>query len=277
MTTKRILIVVLAAAAVFCSTTPARAQQTPGKIISEVGLDQKLGAQVPQDVAFRDEQGRTVTLGTYMTGKPVILALVYYNCPMICTEVLNGMVKSFQTLNLGIGKDYRVVTVSIDPQEQPPLAASKKATYLKALDRPGAAEGWRFLTGEDPQIHRLAAAVGFRYVYDSASAQFAHPTGIMVLTPQGRIARYLYGVEYAPKDLKFALMQASNNTIGSPVDHFLLLCYKYDPMTGKYGLVVWNLLRIGAGLTLLVVGGIVAFFLMRERRIRRRTEAVART
>ncbi|HEX9007197.1 MAG TPA: SCO family protein, partial [Bacteroidota bacterium] len=149
----------------------------------------------------------------------------------------------------------------------------KKASYVKALSRPGAAEAWHFLTGEEPQIKRLAAAVGFRYVYDEASGQYAHPTGIMVLTPAGQLARYLYGVEYAPKDLKFALVEASHNTVGSPVDQVLLLCYKYDPMTGKYGLVLWNLLRIGGVLTMLAVGGIVAFFLMRERRMRRQVAA----
>ncbi len=275
MTMKRIpLVAALAAAAVACALAPARAQQAPNKIFTEVGLDQKLGAWVPRDVTFRDEQGQTVTLGSFLTTRPVILALVYYDCPMICTEVLNGMVKSIQNLNLDIGKDYEVVTVSINPREGPPLAASKKASYVKALDRPGGAGAWHFLTGDDPQIKKLAAAVGFRYVYDEATGQYAHPTGIMVLTPQGQLARYLYGVEYAPKDLQFALIQASHNTVGSPVDQFLLLCYKYDPMTGKYGLVLWNLLRIGGALTLLAVGGIVTFFLVRERRVRRRNEAV---
>ncbi len=273
MIMKRILIAALAMAAVASAGAPARAQQAPNKIYTEVALDQKLGAWVPLDVRFHDERGDTVTLGSFLKTKPVVLALVYYECPMICTEVLNGMVKSFQNLNLTIGKDYDVVTVSINPRETPALAAGKKASYVKALGRPGAAGAWHFLTGEEPEIRRLAAAVGFRYVYDQATGQYAHPTGIMVLTPRGQLARYLYGVEYAPKDLKFALVEASQNTVGSPVDQVLLLCYKYDPMTGKYGLVLWNLLRLGGVLTVLAVGGIVTFFLMRERRMRRQVAA----
>ncbi len=254
---------------------PAGAQQAPNRIFTEVGLDQKLGTWVPLDVTFRDEEGQSLPLSTYMKGKPVVLTLVYYECPMICTEVLNGMVKSFKNLHLTMGKDYDVVTVSINPKEQPALASAKKLKYLQALGHPEAGGSWHFLTGDEAQITRLAAAVGFRYVYDQATQQYAHPTGIMVLTPQGQLARYLYGVEYPPKDLKFALVEASHNTIGSPVDQVLLLCYKYDPMTGKYGLVVMNLLRLGGVLTVLALGGTVAFFLARERRSRRRKEVVA--
>ena len=249
----------------------AEAQQPPNRVFTEVGLDQKLGSWVPLDLRFRDEQGSMVTLRSLMHGKPVVLALVYYSCPMICTEVLNGMAETFRKLHLDMGKDYDVITVSINPNEQPELAAAKRAAYLKSYGRPQDADSWHFLTGEDSSIKPLAASVGFRYVYDTATSQYAHPTGIIVVTPQGQVARYLYGIDYPPKDLKFALMEASGNKVGTAVDKILLLCYHYDEATGKYGLVVLNAVRIGGILTLIVLGGIVGFYLRRERRQRRTT------
>lgn len=267
-------LIVILALALLTLSPDARSQQAPNRIFTEVGLDQKLGEWIPLDITFRDEQGAEVALRSFFRGRPVVLALVYYECPMICTEVLNGLVKSFKVLPLSIGKDYDVITVSINPREKPPLAASKKAQYVKSFGRPEASDAWHFLTGEEAGIRKLAAAVGFRYVYDEATQQYAHPTGVMVLTPQGQLARYLYGVEYPPKDLKFALVEASHNAIGSAVDQVLLLCYKYDPMTGRYGLVVMHLLRIGAVLTILALGGTVTLYLVRERRSRRKNEVV---
>jgi protein SCO1/2 len=255
--------------------TIAPGQQTvPSKVFTEVGLDQKLGAWVPLDISFRDEQGKQISLQSLMTGKPVILSLVYYECPMICTEVLNGMVRSFSQLSLDLGRDYDVITVSINPREQSSLAASKKEHYLQLLGHPEASNSWHFLTGDSSSIKRLADAVGFRYVYDETTQQYAHPTGITVLTSKGQIARYLYGVDYPPKDLKFALIEASQNTVGSAVDQVLMLCYKYDPLTGKYGLIAMNLIR-GAGVLMIVVmGGGIAMFLWRERKNRRSAMAV---
>jgi protein SCO1/2 len=253
---------------------PVSAQQAPNKVFTEVGLDQDLGAWVPLDLKFRDEQGNVVPLRSFMHGRPVVLALVYYQCPMICTEVLNGMVRSFNDLPLDMGKDYEVVTVSINPNEQPPLAEQKKNTYAQLLHHPERADAWHFLTGEDASIKPLAAAVGYRYVYDEATKQYAHPTGIIVLTPKGQVARYLYGVDYPPKDLKFALVEASGEKVGSPVDKILLLCYHYDPATGTYGFVIMNALRIGGVLTLLLLGGIVAFYLLRDRKSKRRAALV---
>jgi protein SCO1/2 len=243
-----------------------KAQQPPQKVFTEVSLEQKLGSWPDLSLAFRDEHGQPTALRTLFRGKPVILALVYYECPMICTEVLNGMVKSFKHLPLDMGKDYDVVTISINPRETPELASTKKGKYLEQFGHPELADSWRFMTGEEAAIKALADSVGFHFVYDENTKQYAHPAGIMVMTPKGQVARYLYGVEYPPKDLKFALMEASENKVGSAVDQVLLLCYKYDPMTGKYGLIVMNLIRIGAVLTLLALGGTITFYLVRERR-----------
>lgn len=264
-----LLVPSFAPAQKFLSGPPASA---PPSILERVGIDQNLDAQVPLELTFRDEQGATVSLGKYFHGKPVVLSLVYYNCPMLCTEVLNGMKGVFRHLPLVIGRDFEVVTVSIDPTETPLLAAGKKEKYLEGYEHPEGAAGWHFLTGDEQQIRTLANAVGFRYVYDKETKQYAHAAGIMVLTPGGRVARYLYGVDYLIKDMKLALVEASNNTIGTPIDQVLLLCYHYDPTTGKYGLVVMNLLKIGGALTLLVLGGFITIMLRRERTKRKQLE-----
>lgn len=235
------------------------------KAFKEVGIDQKLNEQIPLDLHFKDELGRDIQLKDYVKSKPVIVSLVYYRCPMLCTQVLNGMVETFKTLELTAGKEFDVVTVSIDPAETPDLAAEKKKHYVEEYDRSGVENGWHFLTGQQEAITKLADAVGFRYVYDKEASQFAHASGIMVLTPEGKLARYLYGIEYSAKDLRFSLMEAAHNKIGSPVDKLLLLCYHYDPMTGKYGVVVGNILRGGGILTVLLLGGYMFVNFRRDR------------
>ncbi len=237
--------------------------------LTQVRIDQKLDSQVPLDLHFRDEAGKVVRLGDFFGQKPVVLSLVYYECPMLCTLVLNGMVTSFKVLSFDVGKEFEVVTVSFNPRETPQLAAAKKQSYLKRYSRANAEKGWHFLTGDQDQIAKLADAVGFRYAYDPKTEQYAHASAIMVLTPKGHVARYYYGIEYAPRDLRLGLIEASANKIGSPVDQVLLYCFHYDPMTGKYGLVVRNVLRLGGVATVLLLGGFIAVMLRRERHARR--------
>jgi len=220
------------------------------RILSDVGFDQRLGETVPLDAVFRDESGRAVKLGDYFGQRPVVLSLAYYECPMLCTVVLNGLASALDVVSYDPGKEFEVVTVSFEPRETPELAAAKKATYLRRYRRPGAAAAWHFLTGDAAQIRRLTDAVGFKYAWDETTKQYAHASGVMVLTRDGRLARYLYGVEYAPKDLRFAIYEASQGKILSPVDHLLLYCYHYDPTLGRYGTTVIALLRVGAVLTL---------------------------
>ncbi len=252
------------AAAGYKVESGANASSVP-KTLREVGFDQNLNQQVPLDITFRDEDGRTVRLGDYFGSKPVVLALVYLDCPMLCTQVLNGLASSLGVLSMDVGKDFNVLTVSFDPREKPALAAAKKASYLERYKRPGAAAGWHFLTGDQLSIDRLTRAVGFRYVWDPELKQFAHPTGIMVLTPEGRIARYLFGIEYGPRDLRFALIDATHGKIGSAVDQVLLYCYHYDPSTGRYGLVVMRTVRIAGAATVLLLGAFIAIMARKER------------
>ncbi len=238
---------------------------TPAEL-RKIDFEQKLDAQIPLDLPFRDEMGRAVTLREYFGGRPVILTLVYYECPMLCTEVLNGLVRALRVISLEPGRDFDIVTVSFNQAEKPPLAAEKKATYLARYQRAGAAGAWHFLTGDEAAIKSLTGAVGFHFVYDTRLNQFAHPTGIMVVTPDGRLSKYLYGIDYAARDLRLALVQASNRQIGTPVDRLLLYCYHYDPAAGKYGLAVLGLVRLGGVLTLAVLGIFVAFSWRREKK-----------
>jgi protein SCO1/2 len=219
--------------------------------LRNIGLDQNLNAQIPLNLIFRDDSGRELPLSTYFGARPVVLALVYYQCPMLCTQVLNGMVMSLRGMSLESGRDFEVVTVSIDPTEMPDLAAKKKAEYLRRYAKGTA--GWHFLTGAEPQIKQLAHAVGFRYAYDPKTKQYAHASAIMVVTPTGKLSRYFYGIEYAPRDLRLGLIEASENKIGSPVDQILLYCYHYDPNTGKYSAIVMNIVRLAGVLTLLIL------------------------
>jgi len=236
------------------------------KVLKSVGIDQRLNEQIPLDAVFKDEQGRDVRIGQFFNGKPVVLSLVYYTCPMLCNQVLNGMLGSFRQVSFNIGEQYDVVTVSFDPRETPDLAAAKKSTYIQAYHRPGAEANWHFLTGDEANIKRLTEAVGFRYAWDEQTKQFAHASGIMVLTPEGKLARYFYGIEYPSKDLRLGLVEASQNKIGTPVDALMLYCYHYDPATGKYGAVVMNILRLAGGATLFLIVGMILILRKRGNR-----------
>jgi protein SCO1/2 len=237
---------------------------TPQKL-RDVRFDQKLGAAIPLDLPFRDETGRVVRLGDYFTKRPVILTLVYYECPMLCTQVLNGLVGALKAVSLEPGRDFDLLTVSFNPQEKPALAADKKRAYLQRYQRPDAAGAWHFLTGEETAIRVLADSVGFHYVWDPALNQYAHATGIMVVTPGGKLAKYFYGIEFSPRDLRLALVDASNGAIGNPVDQVLLYCYHYDPSTGRYGFVVFRALRLAGAATVLAIGAFIFVMIRRER------------
>jgi len=233
-------------------------------ILQRIGITQNLGAQVPLDLAFKDEAGRDVHLGDYFKDRPVILTLVYYRCPSLCTMVLNDMVRSIRTMDLTAGKDFQIVTVSFDPNETPDLAAAKKKQYMASYHHPGAENGWHFLTGKQPEISRLTESVGFHYAWDEGSKTYAHASGIMILTPSGKISRYFYGIDYAPSDLKLSLIAASSRKIGSPTEKILLYCFCYDPKTGRYGLMVWRMVQVGCAITILALGGFIGLSLWRE-------------
>jgi protein SCO1 len=230
--------------------------------LENVGIEQHLDAQVPPDLTFRDETGETVKLGDYFGRKPLILNLVYYNCTMLCGEALAGLSSAMRLVKFDVGNEFDVVTVSFDPRETPEMADAKKKDYVGRYGRPNAAAGWHFLTGQPDSINALTKVVGFQYQYDPKSNQYAHATAIMVLTPQGRISRYFYGVDFPPKDLRMGLVEASQGKIGNAVDAVLLYCYHYNPETGKYGAMVANILRLAAAATVLIVG-IFLFILWR--------------
>jgi protein SCO1/2 len=239
---------------------------TPDEL-KKVAFDQRLDVQVPLDLPFRDEAGRAVQLSQYFEGRPVVLALVYYECPMLCTQALNGLVKALKVLSLEPGRDYTIVTVSFNPRETTAEAAEKKARYVPQLKKAGAAESWHFLTGDEPAIRLLTDTVGFHYVYDEMTKQYAHPTGVVVLTPEGKTSKYIYGIDYGPRDLRLALVEASNHRIGTPVDRLLLYCYHYDPATGKYGLVLLRVLRLAGVLTVACIAGFIVIMRRREKRV----------
>src|SRR5256714_2197762 len=244
--------------------------------LKKVGIDQKLNEQLPFDAVFKDEQGREVRLGQFFHGKPVVISLVYYTCPMLCNQVLNGMLGSFRQNSFNIGEQFEVVTVSFDLKDTPQLAAAKKQTYISGYNRANAAAGWHFLTGDEANVKRLADAVGFRYAWDEQTRQYAHASGIMIATPEGKLARYFYGIDYPPKDLRLALVEASANKIATPVDALMLYCYHYDPSTGKYGVAIMNVMRVAGIITIILIVGLL--FLLRKigRRRARMIGAVAR-
>jgi protein SCO1/2 len=247
---------------------PANTGEPSGSppILQRVDFEQRLGTQVPLDLPFRDETGRTVRLGDYFQGKPVVLTLSYYECPMLCTLVLNGLTSALRALRFDLGREFVAINVSFNPRETPELAAAKKATYLKEYRRPGSEAGWHFLTGDEESIRRLTEAVGFQYAWDERNQQYAHATGLVVLTPGGQIARYFYGVEFSPRDLRFALIEAAQGKIGSPVDKLLLYCFHYDPSTGRYSALALNSIRIGGVLTVAALISFIVVMLRRERR-----------
>jgi protein SCO1/2 len=228
------------------------------ELLTEIGLDQKLDAQVPLDLPFTDEAGRDVRLGDYFGRKPVILTLVYYECPMLCTQVLNGLTSALGVLSFTVGREFDIVTVSFDPKETPELAAAKKAAYLDRYKREGAGTGWHFLTGDERSIAALTKAVGFRYAYNASIDQYAHVSGIIVLTPGGRLSRYFYGIEYGPRDVRLALVEAADRRIGTPADQLLLYCFHYDPKSARYSFAIMRVVRtLGIGTVLAMAAGIV--------------------
>ncbi|MBV8892223.1 MAG: SCO family protein [Acidobacteria bacterium] len=237
--------------------------------LKDVGIDQKLGDQLPLDTEFKDEDGNAVKLGKYFTpGHPVVLALVYYECPMLCNQVLNGLTGSLKGINFDAGKEFDVVAISFDARENdnPTLAREKKASYLDRYGRPGTEGGWHFLTGTQASIDAVTKATGFNYKWDEKSNQFAHAAAIMVLTPQGKLSRYFYGIDYAPKDLKFGIMDSAENKVGNPAEQLLLYCYHYDPATGKYGLAILRVMRAAGVLTLAGLGAMVFVFWRRNKK-----------
>jgi protein SCO1 len=242
----------------------APAQAKPG-LLGKVGIDQRLNQQIPLDLAFTDETGRDVRLAEFFGKRPVVLALVYYECPMLCTQVLNGIVSTLSVLNFDVGREFDVVAVSINPKETPGLAAQKKQVYLQRYNRPQTAAGWHFLTGKEENIQRLAAAVGFRYAFDPEIQQYAHSAGLEVLTPRGVLSKYFYGIEFSPRDIKFGLIEASEERIGTAIDNALLLCYHYDPATGAYGATAIAAVRIAGVATLLALGSFLFVSLRKER------------
>jgi protein SCO1 len=234
--------------------------------LREIGFDQRLDEHLPLDTPLRDEQGRAVQLADYFGQRPVVLVFAYYDCPMLCTLAINGLSSALKVLSLNPGVDFEIVTVSIDPRDTPAAAAAKKAGYLQRYQRAGAAGGWHFLTGDQSSIDRLTKAAGFRYAWDEETKQFAHPAGIIVLTPDGRMARYLFGIEYGPRDLRLAIVEASAGKVGTPVDSLLLYCYHYDPMTGRYGLAIMRAIRLAGAATVFVLGAFSVVMVRREKK-----------
>lgn len=261
------VLLLLALAGAVPATPADRGAKSQQPIVPDVRIEQRLDQPVPLDLTFRDEQGRTRPLADYFHGKPVVLVLAYYRCPRLCSLVLNGVADALRRSDYEMGKDYEVVTVSIDPTETPELARAKKAAYVEHFGRPGADAGWHFLTGDEPEIKRLADAVGFRYAYDDKHGEYAHASGIMVLTPAGRVSRYFYGMTFAPRDVQYGLEDASAGRIGSPITQPLrLLCFEYDPATGKYTLLVFRIVQLGGVVTIVGLGAGLVIALRRERR-----------
>jgi protein SCO1/2 len=245
---------------------PGMTSSTLPAPLREIGFDQNIGGSLPLDTAVRDEAGRTVPLATYFGKRPVVLIFAYYTCPMLCSQVIGGLASVLDVLSLEPGRDLEIVAISFDPRDTAKTAAAKKADYLERYSRSGAAAASHFLTADQPSITRLTRAAGFRYVWDEPTKQFAHPSGVIVLTPDGRLARYMFGIEYWPRALRLALVEASAGKVGTAVDTLLLYCYHYDPMTGRYGFVVMRALRIAAAATVLALGTFVFVMVRREKR-----------
>lgn len=237
--------------------------QTSGlpKALQTVGIEQRLNEQLPLETKFVDENGQEVALGDYFhKGKPVVLALVYYECPMLCNQVLTGLTGALKGMNFNAGKEFDIVAISFDPKDTPAIAKAKKETYLAHYGRPETAAGWHFLTGTPASIAKITEAVGFKYQWDEQTKQFAHAGGIQIATPEGKLSRYFYGIDYAPKDIKFGVMDASSNKIGNPVEKLILYCYHYNPASGKYGLMIMNIIRLGGVATIIGLAAMIWAF-----------------
>jgi len=237
--------------------------------LKTIGIEQKLGDQLPLDTEFKDESGKMVKLGSFFgTGRPVIVAFVYYECPMLCNQVLNGLTGSLKGISFDAGKEFDVVAISFDAREfdKPDLAKNKKASYMERYGRPGSEKGWHFLTGTEQSIAAVTAAAGFSFRWDQKSDQFAHAAGVMVATPEGKMSRYFYGIDYSPKDLKFGLMESAGNKVGNPAEQLLLYCYHYDPATGKYGLAILRVMRLGGVATLIGMAAMGFVFWKRNKK-----------
>ena len=283
-----VLFSIIAAASLLCLLPVSASAQSAPKdgrpviagILNKVGIDQKLGARVPVDATFTDEEGRPVKLGDVIGHRPAILVLNYFDCPQLCGLVLNDLSRTLKVMPLTAGKDFDVLAVSFDPTDVPAVAKAKRDGYVRDYERvsgkTGTAGGWHFLTGRQPEIDRLCEAVGFRYAWDASKQQYAHAAGVMVLTPDGRVARYFYGIEYRPTDLRLAIDEAAGGKLSSPVEQVLLYCFAYDPSTGRYSLAIWNTVKIGAALTALGLVALVGTLLWRERRQKQRAAAESR-
>ncbi len=262
----RYVSVLVFAASIASAQLPMLPASQAPRNLQGVSFTQNLNAQLPLELTFNDELNNTVRLGQYFQQKPVILALVYFQCPMLCNLELNGLVKTMRHLKLSAGDDYDVLAVSFDPKDNAQLAFAKKEGYLEKYGRAHANSGIHFLTGKEANVKALADSVGFHYSYDPATKQFTHASGIVVLTPEGKASRYLYGIDYPDRDLRLALVEASNHKIGSPVDAVMLFCFHYDPATGKYGLIIANVVRLAGSATVLALGTFVFMMIRRERR-----------
>ncbi len=234
--------------------------------LTNVTIEQRLNSQLPMDAPFRDEQGNVAPLGKYFGKRPVVLALVYYDCPMLCTQILNGVVRAAKVLTFTPGQEYDVVAISFDSRETPEQARAKKALYMRSYGHPETAGAWHFLTGEPNSIKRVTEAVGFRYMWDVHTAQYAHASAVYILTPEGRLSKYFYGIDYSPKDMRLAMIEASDNKIGNPVDQVLLFCYHFDPHAAKYTPFALGLLRVAGAATVFTLGGFVLIMLRRQSR-----------
>lgn len=273
MTVRYAHILALGCCFAACVTMPLHAEEQP-PVWREVRIDQKIGQTLPLDLPLRDETGKEVRLREFFTSQPVVLTPVYFECPMLCTQVLNGLVRTLKVTPLEIGRDFQIVTFSFDPKDTPALAKAKKQNYLQELGRENAGQGWHFLTASQDVITSLTDALGFRYVWDPKLQQYAHAAAIVVATPDGKIARYFYGIDYPPRDLRLGLVEASQGKVGNVVDQVLLLCYKYDPMTGRYGWMILTTVRIAGALTVLAIASFIFIMLRREFKARKlaRTE-----
>jgi protein SCO1 len=260
---------ILAAALCFPLTAVAQTSNDVPPQLRNVRVLQKLNSQVPLDLKFRRDSGESVTLRQLLRGKPVILSLVYYKCPRLCSMTLTGLLKAIRTLNFNAGREFDIVTVSFDPQETPALAGAKKSAYIEGYGRDGASEGWHFLTGEQREILRLTNAVGFGFEFDTTQEQFSHASVIMILTPEGRVSRYFFGIEFSPRDLRLGLVEAANRQIGSVADQVLLYCFEYDPHTGRYSMAILNVIRAFAAVTVVLIVAFIAYAVRRDSRRKR--------